>query len=403
MRDEHFSTIPKTESDELIKSSVENLVPIPREFEDVECDLPVNDKPSPISTTFSNPLFDSNDDFSSSDDESLSNDDVPNEIFKIYSNPLVDEEIIFPKIDPHSLNAESSLIDSMLKSDILIDSSPKFDYLLEEFSGELAPSYPIPPRIIDNDFEREEEFRLNKNGSYENSSPEERNAEIPNTSVESPSPLPVADSDSHMEEIDLFLASDNLMPLGIENDLNDLEGDILYPEALFHNDSNSLPETESFALDNFDDSSLSRPLLKPPNEEIFDAKPNPGNLISKGVGHISELYVPLLLSTRPTLYFDPEGGENVVFPNVEDDDSFTFTIRTFLPFVTYPAVSPFLPSTGSEDKRQINSGSSQARDSVIKNKRFSDFPDFEDSRARGFVPRSLDLLILSFILGIPYP
>ncbi|GJV84915.1 hypothetical protein Tco_1524813 [Tanacetum coccineum] len=31
--DEHLDTIPATESDEVIKSSVENLVPIPREFE----------------------------------------------------------------------------------------------------------------------------------------------------------------------------------------------------------------------------------------------------------------------------------------------------------------------------------------------------------------------------------
>ncbi|GJX52949.1 hypothetical protein Tco_0281318 [Tanacetum coccineum] len=32
-----------------------------------------------------------------------------------------------------------------------------------------------------------------------------------------------------------------------------------------------------------------------------------------------------------------------------------------------------------------------------------DCPDFEASRARGFVPRSLELQILSFILGIQYP
>ncbi|GKB88683.1 hypothetical protein Tco_0960955 [Tanacetum coccineum] len=32
-----------------------------------------------------------------------------------------------------------------------------------------------------------------------------------------------------------------------------------------------------------------------------------------------------------------------------------------------------------------------------------DCPDYEDSRARGFVLRSLELQILSFILGIQYP
>ncbi|GJZ32557.1 hypothetical protein Tco_0577993 [Tanacetum coccineum] len=61
MGDEHLSTIPEKESDEVIKSSVEDLVPIPKGK----------------SVTFSNPLFDSNDDFASSNDESLSDKDVP--------------------------------------------------------------------------------------------------------------------------------------------------------------------------------------------------------------------------------------------------------------------------------------------------------------------------------------
>ncbi|GJS38273.1 hypothetical protein Tco_0563316 [Tanacetum coccineum] len=34
--DEHLDTIPATESDKVIKSSVDNLVPIPSEFEDIE-------------------------------------------------------------------------------------------------------------------------------------------------------------------------------------------------------------------------------------------------------------------------------------------------------------------------------------------------------------------------------
>ncbi|GJV87910.1 hypothetical protein Tco_1531848, partial [Tanacetum coccineum] len=80
MGDEHLDTIPEKESDEVIKSSVENLVPIPSEFEDFsdnesECDVPECDETSPTFTTLSNPLFDSNDDFTSSDDESLSDED----------------------------------------------------------------------------------------------------------------------------------------------------------------------------------------------------------------------------------------------------------------------------------------------------------------------------------------
>ncbi|GKA18908.1 hypothetical protein Tco_0698823 [Tanacetum coccineum] len=63
----------------------------------------------------------------------------------------------------------------------------------------------------------------------------------------------------------------------------------------------------------------------------------------------------------------------------------------------------------------MNSGSSQAQDSVNKNKRFVGgnpclsvvlvwiVPDSEASRAHSFVLRSQELQILSFILGIQYP
>ncbi|GKA39101.1 hypothetical protein Tco_0731652 [Tanacetum coccineum] len=250
MGDEHLSTIPEKESDEVIKSSVENLVPIPSESEvtsdnESECDVPVDDESSPTFTTFSNPLFDSNDDFTSSDDESLSDEDVPKENFKIYSNPLFDdEEIISTKIDPHSFNAESNFIESLLNRDTLIDSSPKFDYLLEEFSGELAHIDPIPPGIEKADFDLEEEIRLVENLSYDNSStrpPEELNS----TESFSPSPIPVEDSDPFMEEIDLFLASDESIPPGIDSDYSDSEGDNLFLERLLHDDPTPLLDIPS--------------------------------------------------------------------------------------------------------------------------------------------------------------
>nr|GEZ77244.1 hypothetical protein [Tanacetum cinerariifolium] len=133
---EHFSIILETESDGVIKSSAENLLPIPSEYEvtfddESECDVPVKDESSLVFTTFSNPLFDDNDDFTSSDDESIYIDeDVLMEDFKDYSNPLFDdEEISSNEIDPHYFNAESDFVESLSNHDTLIDSSPKFDYL----------------------------------------------------------------------------------------------------------------------------------------------------------------------------------------------------------------------------------------------------------------------------------
>ncbi|GKD47295.1 hypothetical protein Tco_1271940 [Tanacetum coccineum] len=204
MEDEHLDTIPETEPDK----------------ENDEYDMPVCDD----FMTFSNSLFDSNDDFTSSDDESLSDED----------NLCL--------IDPHHFNAESGLIESLLNRDTSIVSSPKFDSLLEEFSGELAHINLISPEIDEADFGPEEEIRLVKKLLYDNSSPrppEELNSENSDAVIESfsPSPILVEDSDSLMEEIDIFLAPDESIPLSIENDNYDSEGDILFLEEFLSNDS----------------------------------------------------------------------------------------------------------------------------------------------------------------------
>nr|GEV06423.1 hypothetical protein [Tanacetum cinerariifolium] len=301
MRDEHLSTIPKTESDEVIRSSVKNLVPIPIESEvtfdnESECDVLVNDESSPIFTTFSNHLFDCNDDFISSDDKLLSNEDIPMENFKIYSNPLFDnEQIISSKIDPYHFNVESDLIESLLNRDISMISYPKFDYLLEVFSDELAHINPIPPGIEEVDFDLEEELCLIENLF-----------------------------DSHTEEIDLFLATDDLIPPGIKNDDYDSKRDIHFLDELLSNDSLPLPENESSNFDHHDNPSFPRPPPEQPDGEVFfDFEPDTGVLTTNVVKGISEHYVlmPNILPTLPTLdpnldftpSHDSLGSENKIF------------------------------------------------------------------------------------------
>nr|GEY96931.1 hypothetical protein [Tanacetum cinerariifolium] len=111
MGDEHLDTILATESDEFIKSSVENLVPNPSESKgEHECDVPTCDD----FTTFSNLLFDVDDDSSS---KSL-------------------------------LNQDS----------LIISSSSKIDSFLDEFAGELILLKSIPPRIDKADCDPKEEF-----------------------------------------------------------------------------------------------------------------------------------------------------------------------------------------------------------------------------------------------------
>ncbi|GJU29376.1 hypothetical protein Tco_1172965 [Tanacetum coccineum] len=191
MGNEELSTIPEKESDEFIKSSFEDLVPIPSEFEDTsesdsDCDLPSCDDFFPInsyeekSMTFSNPLFDSNEDFTSSDDESLSDEDVSEDNVKIYSNPLFefDDEYISYGINP--------LFDEVLEN---IESKDSYVSSLDE------PALLVIPL---SDANEDECF----------------------------------DPGGDIDEIDPFLDMD--ISMDIEDGYHDSEGDIIYLESLLN-------------------------------------------------------------------------------------------------------------------------------------------------------------------------
>nr|GEX95267.1 hypothetical protein [Tanacetum cinerariifolium] len=250
MGDKHLDTIPATESNEFIKSSVENLVPNPSESED-------------------------------SSDEDFSE--------EIFSNPLFEEEIIPMNINQHHFNAESDLIKSILNHDSsIIPSSLKIDSLLDEFVGELTLLKSIPPGIDETDCYPKKDIRLTERLLYDNSSPrppkefvfENSDADIESFS---PSPIPNEDSDSFMEEIDLTVTPDNLVPPGIEEDDDDSERDMLIHEELLDNYSLSLHVIESFY---FDIPLFSRPLAKPPDG-------NTGILNIKMIGDIFDQKVPM--------------------------------------------------------------------------------------------------------------
>nr|GEW13073.1 hypothetical protein [Tanacetum cinerariifolium] len=227
MGDEHLHTIPEMESEEFIKSSVENLV---------------QTQVSPRMTV------------SVIDNESFSDEDILKEI---YSNPLFDEEIISMKIDPYNFNVVSDLIESLLnQNSLIIYSSSKINFLLDEFIGELILLKSIPSGIDETDFDLEEEIRLIKILLYDNSSPR------------------------------------------IEEDDYDSEMDMLILEELLSNDSFSLSKNESF---HFDIPSSSFPPMKPPDDDS-------GILTVKVMGDISKHNVPMprLFPTQPTHDLNPE-------------------------------------------------------------------------------------------------
>ncbi|GJR67197.1 hypothetical protein Tco_0013262 [Tanacetum coccineum] len=341
MGDEHLDTIPATESDEVIKSSVENLVPIPSEFEGI------------------------------SDDTS----DVPN-------------------CDNNRINVESDLVESLINRDTSIVYSSKIDPILEEFAGELAHIAPIPPGIVEADFDPNDDTSSDddsfENIEYVDASPsyselvslekvndvdqEEKEFDLedifqiqdvilrekllnvhrlisnieslkvnptPDFELESPSPfpIPVVDSDSFFEEFDTSLSHlDNSLPeFEIFSDhtketrsgstTTHVNYSILeYDSFLFEIE----PGQEGLIIiDNSND-----PLLELPKFESFHfdssfPRPPPEPLDVEICLHF-EPDAPVIDNFNE-LNEDQRGSEIIFLQNVEDDDSFTFIIRTFFP------------------------------------------------------------------------
>ncbi|GJZ78439.1 hypothetical protein Tco_0643276 [Tanacetum coccineum] len=122
----------------------------------------------------------------------------------------------------------------------LIEVSP--NCLYSSARGELTLPHSIPPGIDDVNLDPEGDILFLESLLYDNSSPhppKEFNSKNPTESF-SPSPIPVKDSDSLMEEIDIFLDGDDSIPSGIESDNLDSEDD---------DNSTSRPEFESFHVD----------------------------------------------------------------------------------------------------------------------------------------------------------
>nr|GEW64383.1 hypothetical protein [Tanacetum cinerariifolium] len=133
MGDEHLDTIPATESDEVIKSSVEDLVPIPSESEgipDTMCDVHLVNNSTPLEAKdHFEIVINSNDDYSSSDDDSLYNENIKYVEASPHDSELVN--LLIAKIKALKDNSTPS-------SEFLTKSSPEFEnfcFDLEEISS----------------------------------------------------------------------------------------------------------------------------------------------------------------------------------------------------------------------------------------------------------------------------
>ncbi|GJS78035.1 hypothetical protein Tco_0727916, partial [Tanacetum coccineum] len=124
MEDEHLDTIPATESDEFIKSSVEILVPIPSESKGVPkvCDVPLCNNPTTLEAFKEHyeTIIDSNNDYSSSDDDSYENIEYVNASppdVEIVSLEVV--EIVIPEVGGIDDDILLTIKDDILREKLL--------------------------------------------------------------------------------------------------------------------------------------------------------------------------------------------------------------------------------------------------------------------------------------------
>nr|GEY75160.1 hypothetical protein [Tanacetum cinerariifolium] len=303
MRDEHLDIISATESDEVIKFSVEDLIPIPSEYEGIPdnmCDVLFRDNSPPLDVSEDQfeEFFDSNNDSTLIDDDYFSIDNIDyiklsppdSELVSLeevkddnHHEKLMNINLLIAKIK--SLK-ENPTHDHVLKSPIPVKDSDSF---LEKFDTSLSYSDSSLP-----------EFETFSNHTKEMNSGKPR-VHVPN--VLTTHPTLMLDSD--------FIPSNNSLP----------ESNIFY----FYIEENNSGSTTIHA-----DISLS-------DLECFNFKRDPelGELTSTVDFGIRENVLSLT---------------NVNLPLVDDYYSlFAYVVWIFLSFLTYLVIPPYLLSFRNED------------------------------------------------------
>nr|GFA02651.1 hypothetical protein [Tanacetum cinerariifolium] len=289
MGDEHLDTIPAMESDELIKSSVEDLVPIPSKSEgipDTMCDVHLVRNPTPLEAKdHVKIVINSNDDISSSDDDSLYKENIEYVEASPHDSELVSlevAEIVIPKVEEIE---DDNLGEKLLNVHLLIAEIEALKDNPTPSSELLTKSSSTPPKSF-----------LEETNTFHNSLPE------------------------------------------FENSYFDLE-EISSGSTTTHSDISLLdyefPPTDrsDFANDEFADKLAH--IISPPEYDCYYFRnlPDPGEMIS-------------------ILYFGIRENPSTTHVNllVEDDYSplLAYVLWIFLAYLTYPVIPPYLHSFRNE-------------------------------------------------------
>nr|GEZ95301.1 hypothetical protein [Tanacetum cinerariifolium] len=337
MGDEHLDTIPATESDEVIKSSVEDLVPIPSESEgipDTMCDVHLVNNPTPLeATAHFEIVINSNDDYSSSDENSLY-ENIEYVEASPHDSELVSlevEKIVIPEDEEIK---DDNLREKLLKVNLLIakiealkdNPTPSFEFLTKSSSTSLKPF-------------------LEGTDTFANSLPEFENFYF--DLEETSSGSTTTHSDISLSDYEAFSFYDDHIK-EISSDSTTTQSDI------------SLPEYDSFIFDLSNDRSLdlSNDRFPPTDRSEFtheEFENEPAHIISpseydcfyfRNLPDPDEWISSLNSGIRENL-----SSTTCVNLPVKDDHSplLAYVVWIFLAYLTYPVIPPHLYSFENED------------------------------------------------------
>ncbi|GJZ26182.1 hypothetical protein Tco_0570435 [Tanacetum coccineum] len=205
MKDEHLDAIPATESDKVIKSSVENLVPTPSESEgipDKMCDVPLCNNPTPLEAVkeHSEIVVDFNDDSTSSDDDSPYGEDIDYVDASPPDSELVSLEVV-ENVTPE---------DGEIEDDILCEKLSKINLPISKIEA-MNSNPPLSSDFVTKSSSTSLNLFLEETNTFDNSLPESEafcfnQEEISSGSTTTRSDLSLLDyeafylDDDHIEE-----------------------------------------------------------------------------------------------------------------------------------------------------------------------------------------------------------
>nr|GEW66198.1 hypothetical protein [Tanacetum cinerariifolium] len=330
MGDKHLDTILATESDEVIKSSVEDLGSIPSEFEgipDTMCDVHLFNNPTPLEAKdHFEIVINSNDDISSSDDDSLYKENIEYVEASPHDSELVSleaAEIVIPEVEEIK---DDNLRKKLLNVRLLIAN-------IEALKDNPTPS----SELLTKSSSTSPKFFLEETNTFYNSLPEFENfcfdlEEISSGSTTTHSDISLSDyeafyfDDDHIEEISSGSTTTH-------SDISFSE----YDSFVFDPSNDQFPPTDRSDFTYKEFTNELAHIISPPEYDCFYFRnlPDPSELMSILNSGIRENLSSTTCVNLP----------------IEDDHFplLAYIVWIFLAYLTYLVIPPYLHLFGNED------------------------------------------------------